>query len=1208
MRQALDKLLRSALESTVIKAREVAEQAVREAIERLGVAEPQVPTYLDDSEKQLRVKLRAHARQLGDLKHDNGEQDIALLIAEAAYEHWHRMLFARFLEQNQLLMFDAHTSVTLDECAELAEGEGFSSGWAYASHLASKMLPQVFRQDSPVFQLELAINHIRDLENKIAAIDPQTFQAQDALGWVYQFWQTKRKKEVNDSGVKIGAKELSPVTQLFTEPYMVSFLLDNALGAWWANRRLSANDIATAKTEQDLRERAAIPGVPLTYLRFVEHKAEGEPAWQAAAGKFELWPQHLSELKTLDPCCGSGHFLVAAFLMLVPMRMALEGLNAKDAVDAVLCQNIHGLELDQRCVELAAFALALEAWRFPHAGGYRALPELHLACSGLSVKAAKAEWKALGIQLEDAGGKKNLAIALDWVHQTFVDAPVLGSLINPRKSNAAKIVQWDELSGALNQALTINAEGHNEEQHEAGIVAQGLAKAATLLATEYSWVITNVPYLARGKQDEVLKNFCEVHYPEAKNDLATVFLDRCLELCHRGGTASIVVPQNWLFLTSYQKFRKKLLRQETWNLLARLGAGAFETISGEVVKAILISISCGQKFEQSLSLHGGTTLAADHYLHGMDVSEQRNAGEKATRLVVTKIKTVVQSKQLENPDSRISLDPNVGENLVGAFADTATGLQTFDRPRFMQLHWEIYGFNNGWEKCQSTVENTRATGGCEYRVLWEGGAGSLFQMMEDKKNIEGYTSAIWKAGSQYWGQKGILVSLMGNLPVSLYVGQPYDQNVGLLKPKTQEDLLALWAYCSSDEFSINVRTVDQALKVTNATLGKINFEKKKWLIEAQDQYPNGLPKPYSNDPTQWIFHGHPCGSVIWHEQDKVTDIGEIRKDESVMQVALVRLLGYQWPAELDPAMELADEQRQWVNACAALASLVDDDGITCIPAVRGEKPAADCLEAMLQGAYGEAWNIHVQNELLKGVGASSLEVWLRDMFFDQHCKMFGHRPFVWQVWDGLKDGFSALINYHKLTADNLDRLIYTYLGDWIRTQEQGVKSGADGADIRLVAALSLKVELEAIKHGEAATDGNSGYDIFVRWKPLNEQAIGWNPDLNDGVRLNIRPFMSAKDMAKKGAGILRGKPNVDWKKDRGTDVASAPWYKLGEQYGESLGSRINDHHLTRTEKQVAREKHVAKMLNQASIEQIPGQQGQETSQTTKQAYLDLIVK
>jgi len=119
-------------------------------------------------------------------------------------------------------------------------------------------------------------------------------------------------------------------------------------------------------------------------------------------------------------------------------------------------------------------------------------------------------------------------------------------------------------------------------------------------------------------------------------------------------------------------------------------------------------------------------------------------------------------------------------------------------------------------------------------------------------------------------------------------------------------------------------------------------------------------------------------------------------------------------------------------------------------------------------------------------------------------------------------------------------LIYTYLYDWISQQAEGVKQGLDGADIRLSAAQALKTELEAIKQGEATNDGSSGYDIFVRWKPLHEQPIGWEPDLNDGVRLNIRPFMTAKDVGKKGAGILRAKPNIHWKKDRGSDVPSAP--------------------------------------------------------------------
>lgn len=92
----------------------------------------------------------------------------------------------------------------------------------------------------------------------------------------------------------------------------------------------------------------------------------------------------------------------------------------------------------------------------------------------------------------------------------------------------------------------------------------------------------------------------------------------------------------------------------------------------------------------------------------------------------------------------------------------------------------------------------------------------------------------------------------------------------------------------------------------------------------------------------------------------------------------------------------------------------------------------------------------------------------------------------------------------------------------------------------------------------------------MRWKVLHEQPIGWNPDLNDGVRLNIRPFMKVADVGKKGAGVLRIVPKIDWKKDRGTDVPSAPWYHLGLEYGGKEGDRINDHYLSLAEKHAAR--------------------------------------
>ncbi|HEY9664280.1 MAG TPA: hypothetical protein V6C65_38035, partial [Allocoleopsis sp.] len=266
----------------------------------------------------------------------------------------------------------------------------------------------------------------------------------------------------------------------------------------------------------------------------------------------------------------------------------------------------------------------------------------------------------------------------------------------------------------------------------------------------------------------------------------------------------------------------------------------------------------------------------------------------------------------------------------------------------------------------------------------------------------------WKRGGEAWGKQGIAISQMRSLPASLYNGSLFDSNVAVIIPKTNEYLTAIWAYCKSPEFSQEVRRIDQKVNVTNATLGKVQFDFKRWQEVADKQYPNGLPEPYSNDPTQWIFKGEIAGSRY------------------PLQVAVARLLGYQWH----------DQQPDELN------ELIDNDGIVCLPAVRGEQPASDRLRTLLAKAYGNDWTAQ-QPKLLAAVGydGKSLDDWLRNGFFDDHCKRFHQRPFIWHIWDGHKAGFSALVNYHKLDKKLLETLTYTYLGDWLRRQQDDVAQG-----------------------------------------------------------------------------------------------------------------------------------------------------------------------
>ena len=1118
MMQALDKDLRSALEKTVKAARTVAETAANAAVDQLGVGHDKPDAYLGDTEKLLRNRLRTHGKQLGDARDSKstnptyGKQEVQHLIQEVAYQHWHRMLFARFLADNNLLMYDG-VAVTIEECDELAPDEGAKSGWELAGQLAACMLPQVFKPGSPVFELTFAPEHQRELERLLKDLPDAVFNASDSLGWVYQFWQADNKERINKSEVKIGANELPAVTQLFTEPYMVAFLLHNSLGAWWATRHPSK----------------AFP-VTLEYFRTLE---DGAPA----AGKFEGWPESLADFKLLDPCCGSGHFLVAAFLMLVPMRMAAECLSAKDAVNRVLTENIHGLELDPRCVEIAVFAVALEAWRFPDASGtplgVREIPAPNIACCGLKVAAKAEDWEAL--VPDEAPNAEYVRQELRQLHASFSDAPLLGSLLDPARSlkNDLATSSYETLLALLRKALATErpagllAEG--DSRWDLALSAQGLLEAACLLEARYHLVITNVPYLSRAKQSDVLKDYCEQHYQEAKNDLANVFLERCLELtCDAGaGVTQIVMPQNWLFLAGYKKQREKLLKTTTWNLLVRLGSGAFETIGGEVVNVILMT-------------HTRKHPAPDFMLRGIDVSTSRPVQQKAKKLITEPLLSVSQSNQLRNPDSRVALTDIQSESLLADVGDFGKGSTTGDSPRFLIEFWQI---------ARLQLSNVPWVDSPTPGAPWSGRS-LVTTVRLDDPNLNAQLGC-WLRGNAVWGKRGVAVNKMKELEPFLYSGEVFDDNVCPIVPADASLIPAIWAFVSDPCYREAVREVDRALKVTAGTLTKVPFDPAYWRQVATEKYPIGLPEPYSDDPTQWIFHGHPEPST------------------DPLQVAVARLVGYTWPAESDGKMELSDEGRAWIARSKALASHADKDGIVCIPPLGRESSASDRLLNLLADAYGADWSNDVLARLLTAAdhAGKSLETWLRDKFFSQHCALFGRRPFIWHVWDGLRDGFAALVNYHRLDYKALESLIYTYLGDWIGRQKRDADNGIDGAQEKLAAAEALKKRLEVILAGEEP------YDIFVRWKPIEEQPIGWNPDLNDGVRLNIRPFLSVPDVGKRGAGVLRDKPkSLHWDKDRGSDVPSAPWYELGLEYGGKVGDRINDHHLTLDEKRAAREK------------------------------------
>ena len=744
--------LRNLLAKTALEARRVAEAAAEQILENLGVDRPEPHGSMSLAEGHLRNRLRARGRQLGDSRsRQDRTQEIGRLVHEVAFEQWHRMLFARFLAENELLVEpDSGVPVSLDECEHLAREKG-EDPWALAGRFAQKMLPDIFRLGHPVLEVALPPEARLKLEELLESLPRAVFLSDDSLGWTYQFWQAERKDQVNQSGVKIGADELPAVTQLFTERYMVQFLFHNTIGAWRAGKvpdRESGRDDSENQTEDDLRRAVRIEaggGYDFSYLRFVRDEAE---AWCPAAGWFEKWPRTAAELRVLDPCCGSGHFLVEALELLVRLRMEEEGLAVQDAVCTVLRDNLHGLEIDPRCAQIAAFNVAFTAWRL--VGRPFKLPRLNIACCGLGPNATEAEWEGIAVRMEGATGlegKRDLfgsepALAtgplhagMAALHKVFRQASELGSLIDPEALLGGDLFRADmETVHQALLAIVDRERARGGDDFERAVAAEAMARAVELLTGTYTLVVTNVPFLARGKQSATLRQFAEVHHPEAKGDLATMFVARIMRWLGASGTQALVAPQNWLFLGSYRKLREGLLKRRTFNVVSRLGPGAFETISGHVVNV-------------SLNILSADRPKGDWQMAGLDVSATRDqtpirAAEKARLLASgAEVHPAKQAEQLKNPDAAILLHPVGDRVLLSAIAHGHQGIATADNACFARTFWELPAEqcsgkdSSDWIWWQSTVRSITHYGGREHVVRWQGGQGDL--QRRDSVRIQG---------------------------------------------------------------------------------------------------------------------------------------------------------------------------------------------------------------------------------------------------------------------------------------------------------------------------------------------------------------------------------------------------------------------------------------------------------------------------------------
>ena len=683
----LSRDLRRSLENIIKSARTAAEAGAADALRRLGVAAAELPAHLE-SRRAERNRLRAHARSLGDRLLKDGAHEVRRLTEAAAYVQWHRLLFARFMLERGLLHDDAGVPLSLADCREEAAMNGADDEWSIAAAHAARLLPGVFPPDDPVESLTLAPEHAKALRDHLRKLDAAILAADDSLGWTYQFWRAAEKQAVNDSQVKIGAAELPAVTQLFTEPYMVRFLLHNTLGAWWAGKVLSARQelARDAADEASLRAACALPGYVWDYLRFVRE----DGTWRPAAGVFPGWPVRASEITLLDPCCGSGHFLTEALKALAALRGAEERLSSADAVLAVLRDNLHGLEIDGRCVQIAAFALALTAWRI--GGAETKLPTPHVAWVGAPPPLPKSEFAAL------ANGDADLRRGLEALHELFVQAPLLGSLIEVRGGDLASQTRIARVEESIS-SLVKRTRDAEPQRAEGAIAARGMVGALEVLNSRFVLITTNFPFLTEIKFSSDLVAALTNRERLGRANIATLFIEKSTKWLNIGGALAFVDPQAWWFLKIYTDIRSWACHQSSVRILARLGDKAFESpqAGGELV---------------GLNILSAENPPVRHVISALDASAAKLHEEKPDALIYGRITEVTLRQVLSKVDNVIVFAEVSRTNMkLRDIATTLRGVGTGDSSRFVRMFWEPSHLSEDWELHQSTTSRTELFSG-----------------------------------------------------------------------------------------------------------------------------------------------------------------------------------------------------------------------------------------------------------------------------------------------------------------------------------------------------------------------------------------------------------------------------------------------------------------------------------------------------------------
>ena len=840
-------------------------------LERLGIASDGTITPLDALRDPSRHERRARAvaeAQLAGLPLDERPAVRTEIVERAGYTWINRLLALRAMEARGLIEETLRPNPAYGGLSEALyilrqtqpqRTTGPDGGWwavlADACQAQAESLPGLFDLEDPNAALRPSIPA---LVRCIALVGGDTeggldevFRDPDAIGWAYQFYQEENKartyEKLRSKGKVETRAEIAAVTQLFTEPYMVKWLLQNSLG----------------RSYHELYPDSRLPD---TWEYYIQRPEDGDQKSESPGATC------LEELTFMDPCMGSGHFEREAFDMLAAMyRERYPDMDATAIADRVLSQHLHGIDIDPRAAQLAALTLYMRAWegvqaerrarRLPGPGAYKP-PTLNLATTPGPIPAG-----ALERHLQRHPEDRMYEPLLRGVFAALEQAHLLGSLLKPEEHLDQAIADFrkqmrggqmgllDE-SAAANQLLEELGKHDPEELKRILLerVERGFATEAgersdvgaalfgreavegvhllQLLGQRYAVVATNPPYMGRGNMNDSLREFAEIYYKSGRHDLYTAFMLRCLALCESYGRTALVTMQGWMFLKSYSEFRysstkfsagqkkeyfRGIIAANSIEGIVHLGRYAFSEIGNAVVAPVLFVL---HKVKPSSS----------HKIWSCRLVAPRPSQEQAKLLWeavrnpnTSTISLTSQIKLLDLPGAQVLywlperlLEIQAGDVVLEQRAITGEGLSTSDNARYVRYFWET-----------STEHGTRwralAKGGTFQKwfglewcdVEWENRGARVKQLIIEKYPYLNGNYGFKIKDEELYFQRVLTYSTMarGSLGVRMVENSIYDNSGSFVAPHKHDNLCVLAGVLNCRVASFLVRSLVQSLSL-----------------------------------------------------------------------------------------------------------------------------------------------------------------------------------------------------------------------------------------------------------------------------------------------------------------------------------------------------------------------------------------------------------